>query len=78
MISAIEFVLVSVLIAGTSVVDTVMQTFEKYNITSIISENVEVSTTLYVIAFCLIMAIMKMIIAYKIKKILEKRVPSLL
>ena len=76
-ISAIEFVLVSVLIAGTSVVDTVMQTFEKYNIASIISENVAVSTTLYVIAFCLIMAIMKMIIAYKIKKILEKRVPSL-
>lgn len=77
LISALEFWLVSVLIMGTSIVESVTQTFEKYNILSLASGNMTLNVVIYIILLCTVMAIMKMIIAHKMRNILEKRIPLL-
>ena len=77
LVSAAEFLLVTVFMMGTSIVESVAQTFEKYNILSAVSDNLIFSVVLYVFLLCTIMSVMKMFIAHKTRSILEKKIPHL-
>lgn len=72
-VSAAEFILNTLLVSGISLVNAVTTTIEKYSFVNITGINSQVMVLVYVVLFSVIIATMKMIIAYKFKKLFEKK-----
>lgn len=72
-VSAAEFILNTLLVSGTSLVNAVTTTIEKYSFVNITGINSQAMVLGYIVLFSVIIATMKMIIAYKFKKIFEKK-----
>lgn len=76
-ITAGEFYLVSHLMMGSSVFTSLQETLSKYEFIRIPEERMVFYLTCYFICFCLVMAGMKSVIAWKLRRILLRQLPRL-